>query len=215
MTNHGVPVSVNTLATLVGTHPNTLRAHLDTLTGVGLVTREGAPINGRGRPSWLYRPSPAARQQENAYAGLATALAGQLGNASLHPRDEAISAGERWGQDLAEAATPADGIRDQVITLLDELGFSPELDRVGGRVRLRSCPMIDAATQHPDVVCGVHLGMIRGIMKNVGGDPDDAELLAFYEPDACHLYLGHDGPSPTGRWTTDSEQWPPTGSLPR
>ena len=190
--NHPEPISVKTLAVLVGSHPNTLRGHLDTLTNSGLITREGAPISGRGRPSWLYRTTISANQQGQEYAGLATALAGQLELASRSPRDEAISAGERWGQNLAEAAPPVHGVRNQLITMLDELGFSPESVHDDGPVRLRSCPMIEVAQMHPEVVCGVHSGMIRGILKNLGGDPDSAELLAFYEPDACHVHFGHD-----------------------
>lgn len=190
VSEHGAPISINTLATLVGTHPNTLRGHLDALIEVGLVSRERAPISGRGRPSWLYLPTPAATQHGSEYATLAAVLAGQLERSSARPHDDAISAGERWGQDLAEGAPPAAEVRDQVVTLLDELGFRPELDHDDGRVRLRSCPLSDAAQQHRDVVCGVHLGMIRGILKNAGADPDSAELLAFYEPDACHLRYG-------------------------
>lgn len=192
ITDYGAPISVKTLTTVVGSHPNTLRGHLDTLTNAGLIAREGAPISGRGRPSWLYRATTAAKQRGQEYAGLATALAGQLERSSLRPRDEAISAGEQWGQELAEAAPPVEGVRHQLITLLDELGFSPESDRSDGRVRLHSCPMIEVAQQHPDIVCGVHQGMIRGILKNIGGDPDSAELLAFYEPDACHVHFRDD-----------------------
>jgi len=187
ITDHRAPISVNTLATLVGSHPNTLRGHLDTLTDLGLIGRERAPISGPGRPSWLYLASPVAKQQNSEYEGLATALAGQLERVSAHPREDGISAGERWGQDLTEGSPPPDDVRDQIVTLLDELGFSPDPDRSDGRVRLRSCPMLDSALHHRDVVCGVHLGMIRGILKNAGGDPDSAELLAFYEPDACHV----------------------------
>ncbi|MGZ5414882.1 MAG: helix-turn-helix transcriptional regulator [Aeromicrobium sp.] len=190
--DHGAPISVNTLATVVGTHPNTVRGHLDTLTDAGLISRERAPITGRGRPSWLYRPTPAANTTGNEYAGLANALAGELERASEHPREDAVEAGEHWAQELAPGA-PGEGPRRQLLVLLDELGFDPDPEPVDGRVRLRNCPMIDSAARHPEVVCGVHLGLVRGILKSVGGDPDGAELLAFYEPDACHLGLGQQG----------------------
>lgn len=207
--DYGVPISVKTLTTLVGRHPNTLRGHLETLTDAGLIAREGAPISGRGRPSWLYRAMPAAKQQGPEYAGLATALARQLEGSSLRPHDEAISAGEQWGQELADAAPQVDGVRHKLITLLDELGFSPESDRSDGQVRLRRCPMIEVAQQHPDIVCGVHQGMIRGILKNIGGDPDSAELLAFYEPDACHVHFhddqSHDDQTADSRSAVDKQ----------
>lgn len=191
--DRGEPVTVAGLAADLGLHPNTVRSHLDALTVIELISRESAPINGRGRPTWLYQPTLAAMRRDQGYAGLATALADQLERSSSRPRDEAISAGERWGHEVSEASMLASEVQNQVITLLDELGFDPEPGRVDGRVRLRSCPMIDAAQQHPDVVCGVHLGMVRGILRNAGGDPDTAELLAFYEPDACHLGLDAGG----------------------
>lgn len=184
------PTSVSQLSKQSGTHGNTVREHLDALRKRGFVVRESSRSASRGRPAWLYRAARGSGHHGVEYAGLASVLADQLERSSDHPHEAAVEAGERWGEALAGPPTHEDGIRRQVISMLDELGFDPDPEPVGGRVRLRSCPMIDAATQHPEVVCRVHLGMVRGIVKNVGGDPDTAEMLAFYEPDACHVGVG-------------------------
>lgn len=184
------PASVSELSRQSGTHGNTVREHLDTLRKRGFIVRESSRSAARGRPAWLYRAVRSGQHHGVEYAGLASALADQIERTADDPREAAIEAGEHWGETLTGPPTHEEGIRRQVISMLDELGFDPDPQSVNGRVRLRSCPMIDTATRHPEVVCNVHLGMVRGIVKNVGGDPDTAEMLAFYEPDACHVVVG-------------------------
>lgn len=179
--------TVDTLARLVGSHGNTVREHLATLSAAGLVQRGHAPPSGRGRPRWHYLPTAASTASGSAYEGLALSLAEQLRRASNDPRGAAVEAGERWGSDLVSDTDPKSGVRRRVLTVLDQLGFDPDPEDSGDRVRLRSCPLLGAAQTHPDVVCSVHLGVMRGVVRSAGGNPDDVELLPFFEPDACHL----------------------------
>lgn len=186
--------TVGALATQLALHVNTVRKHLDGLVERQLVTRERAAVNGRGRPAWQYaaatqRTEPDHRVRD--YAGLATALAGQLSRSSANPRSDAISAGEAWGRVLVEGApagTPAHA-RREVIELLDELGFAPRPNARATTAQLLRCPLLDAARAQPDVVCPVHLGIVRGALTELGGDPQRAELLPFSEPGACRLHL--------------------------
>lgn len=189
MTAQDGPTTVETLARLIGSHSNTIREHLATLISAGVVERRQAPPTGRGRPRWHYLPTHASRSESAAYEGLAISLVAQLERVANDPRGAAIEAGEHWGADLAEHTDADDGIRRRVLTVLDQLGFDPDPQLADGRVRLRSCPMLGAAEQHPDVVCSVHLGVVRGVVRSAGGNPDDVELLSFYEPDACHLRI--------------------------
>ncbi len=185
---------IGQLAEAVGSHPNTVREHLAVLFQAGLVERERAVPSGRGRPPWHYRATALALTQDTNYEGLAVALADQLMRMSADPRSAAIEAGEHWGDDVVDPNLPPsaddDGVRRRVLSMLDELGFDPDPVPVDGRMRLRACPMIGAAERDPDVVCSVHLGLVRGIVKHAGGDPDSTELLPFFEPDACHVGLG-------------------------
>jgi predicted ArsR family transcriptional regulator len=190
----GDSTTVMDLATRLGLHTNTVREHLDALVERGLATRVLLPAVGRGRPAGSYapatsRPEPDPRVRD--YSGLATALAGQIARTSSNPRAEAVAAGEGWGRRLAAdlpAGSPARA-RRQVVGLLAELGFSPEADTRAGSVRLLRCPLLDAARAHPDVVCSVHLGIVRGALAALGGNPLRATLLPFSEPGACRLEL--------------------------
>ena len=192
---HGVTAAtVEETATRMRMHPNTARKHLDALVERGLATRELAPALGRGRPPWSYsaadRAEPDPRVRD--YAGLATALAAQISRTSADPEGDALAAGEAWGRSLVAdepAGSPAHA-RRRVVALFADLGFDPQTEGRATTVRLRRCPLLDAARANPEVVCPVHLGITRGALAALGGDPDAASLAAFAEPGACLLTLG-------------------------
>ena len=52
-------------------------------------------------------------------------------------------------------------------------------------VRLTSCPFLSLAEAHPDVVCGVHLGVIGGALGALGASGADTDLEPFAAPGAC------------------------------
>jgi len=189
---------VGELAVSVGLHPNTVRQHLDELVAVGLVRRETAPPRGRGRPGLRYA---AARETATAAAGgperaLAAALAGELGQRRGGPAI-ALAAGERWGRSLAggTAASAADSLA-RLLEVLDGAGFSPEAvappRAAGPSIRLRSCPFGTLAVEH-GVVCQVHLGLMRGVLRELGGNLETSSLEPFAEPDACLARLAEGG----------------------
>lgn len=179
------------LAAESGLHVNTVREHLEALEQRGLVQRDSAAPRGRGRPASLYRAAEPGDRSE--YAGLATALAAAIHRTSDHPRDDAIAAGEGWGRELARARaglpTTAQAARRKVVALLDDLGFAPEADTRNAVVRLTRCPLLDAAHRYPDVVCGVHLGIVRAALDEYGAETTGADLFPFSEPGACGLQL--------------------------
>lgn len=189
-------VTIADAASALGMHANTVREHLDGIVRRGLATRERAPAAGRGRPAWHYRaaedlkePDPRVRD----YAGLASTLASHIARTSSDPASDALAAGWEWGRSLAQDTagrplTPA-GARRRVIEILDELGFDPAGTTT---VALRRCPLLDAARRYPDVVCSVHLGIVRGALEELGGRPEPTALLPFAEPGACRLHLPAD-----------------------
>ena len=211
------PCTVGALSALTHQHPNTIREHLDGLVASRLATRTRADAHGRGRPAWLYSPSPEAGADQGAddYAGLASALAAQISRTSQQPGADAIEAGRGWGRDLvrrshrgadvgedagvSESPAPhemrapsAMAARREVVAMLDELGFAPSPDARAAVIKLRRCPLLEAAHQYPEVVCGVHLGIVRGALDELGCDPLRTERTArqpFSEPGACRLDL--------------------------
>jgi predicted ArsR family transcriptional regulator len=203
------PCTVTALSALTRQHPNTIREHLNALVDDRLAVRTRAPGQRRGRPAWLYSTTPEVGSEPGAreYAGLASALAAHIARTSRQPRADAIDAGRRWGVELvrrfalASGDGPAPGVakaasavaaRRVVVILLEELGFAPSPDARVGVVKLRRCPLLEAAHQHPEVVCAVHLGLVRGALDELGADPGRTERTAlqpFSEPGACRLDL--------------------------
>jgi len=195
------PMGVRELATAVGLHPNTAREHLDQLVEAGLVTCRTAAPAGRGRPGLRYAAERSnAEADPHAYRALAGVLAAELAG-----RDDAIEAairaGERWGGRAAEATTPvggADEAVDRLVGMLDGLGFAPERDpgATEAPIRLRRCPFGSLARERGDVVCNVHLGLMRGALRELGSPLDAVSLEPFVEPDLCVAHLGSRGSGP-------------------
>ena len=193
-----------TLAALVdetGLHPNTLREHLEALEDAGLVRRRRAAPAGRGRPAWLYEATEPPEQSE--YAGLAAALAAAIHRTSRRPREDAVDAGREWGRDLARTkGRPGAGgrpaARRQVVAMLADLGFAPSADARSTTALLTRCPLLEAAHRYPDVVCGVHLGIVRGALDEYGADGERTDLHPFSDPGGCrHDLLTRRAPEPS------------------
>lgn len=197
------PTPLAALATATGMRPNTLRDHLDALRGDGLVERRRAAPTGRGRPAWLYTATTDAgtgRAAGTEYAALAAALARAIHRSSRRPAEDAAVAGEDWGRDLVrehagaapqDRGTSATAARRAVVDVLTEVGFSPVTDARAVDVRLTRCPLLAAAHQHPEVVCSVHLGLVRGALDELGAPAGEVTLEPFAEPGACRLRMHH------------------------
>ena len=204
-------VTVDELAEAFDQHPNTVREHLDALVAAGLVVRERRPGPGRGRPAWRYRahpqqPEPDPRVRE--YAALAGALAAHLAANSPDPRAEARQAGQRWGRALIDAPpVPPPGVeaRAEVVRLLTRLDFSPRPNRNSTRVVLTTCPLLEMAQLHPEVVCAVHEGMVAGALDAQGAPSEGVTLTPVGAPQGCVLAV------PGSRAVTTPR--PPAGGL--
>lgn len=192
------PLTLAALVAASGLHENTVREHLAALVARRLVRRHRADPSGRGRPAWLYELAVSdpdeALQGGSEYAGLASALAATIMRTNTDPAQVATIAGEEWGREMASArgAAPlvAAEAQEQVLALLDDLGFAPEHGTAPTyATRLTRCPLLQAAHRHPEVVCAVHLGIVRGALQEYGADPTGSELLPFAEAGACLLVL--------------------------
>lgn len=192
------PAKVGELSALLGQHDNTVRAHLEALVNAGLAIRRREVPKGRGRPAWLYeahplRSEPNPRVRE--HAALAGALATHIASSSPDPIGEARAAGEAWGRSTARTRYPDGALtrpkaaRQATVGILSDLGFDPAADDRVSSVALRRCPMLGVARAQPDVVCQVHLGLIRGALDELGGDASRTDLVPFAEPGACRLHL--------------------------
>src|ERR1035437_8101763 len=180
-------MGVRARADVVGLHPNSVREHLARLADAGLVVTEAAPSLGRGRPRLRYMARPEADEQAP-YRALAGVLADEL-ERMADPATRATEAGERWGRALIEPAgivTDEDTAVEHLVGLLADAGFEPEgPDLPGGPIRLRRCPFEPLARDHRGVVCGVHLGLMRGALRQMGAPMDVVALEPYVQPDLC------------------------------
>jgi predicted ArsR family transcriptional regulator len=188
------PVGVRELAETVGLHPNSVREQLDQLVDVGLASRSIAPPAGRGRLALQYVAAPEDGDSDpNAYRELARVLADQLA-LQPDPVAAATDAGQRWGRTMAAGVAPtptATDAVDRLVTLLDAPGFAPKrLIAAGDSIRLRHCPFGPLVQEHQAVVCDVHLGLMRGALRQLGAPLDAVRLEPFVAPDLCVAHLG-------------------------
>ncbi len=188
------PLDVRSLAGLVGIRPNSAREQLSRLATAGLVQVTTAAPTGRGRPGLRYRATSAA------VADPYRMLAGVLADHVVEGRDVSAfttAAGERWGRDAVAAmpaAAPGDRPADPVgavVGLMAEAGFAPDAPSPGDReVRLRACPFAPIEPRHQPVVCGIHLGFIRGALRELGSTWDAVAIEPFVQPALCVARLG-------------------------
>ena len=191
------PRDIASLATAVDLHPNTVRGHLDVLERAGLVVRRNEIRHSPGRPRLLYsRPADAGEATPGGYRLLAEMLATSLRVASDDPAAVAHEAGRRWGRQLTVSAVAAGDVDvaplAQLTQVLDDFGFGPSPSQDGpGRtvIELSDCPFRDLARRHPDIVCKLHLGMIRGVAENLGDTLEIESLKPFVEPSLCRTVV--------------------------
>lgn len=191
------PLDVPAMAGAMGLHPNTIRSHLRRLELAGLVAPEAEERSARGRPRILYRPGPEAEDMgpgARNYKLLATMLAGFVSTGLPDPAAGAQTAGRSWGGYLAAPVRPhpADPVdlraaAGMVMSLMDRLGFEPELHEIpeGVEVHLCHCPFRDVAARYPQIVCSMHLGILRGALADVGAAAEATELVPFVTPQRC------------------------------
>lgn len=187
------PMAVAELAAAVGLHVTTARFHLDLLQRAQLVRRVVDPKEGavrRGRPRQLYAASVDSAAVEG-HRELAAVLAGVLAAESDSGLKSAEEAGRRWAVaqvPVEEALSWEDGTR-RVGQLFERLGFAPRLvDRGQYRhLELDACPFRDLAREFPQVVCSVHLGLLREALHRlrVPTGPQQVGLRPFVQLDLC------------------------------
>jgi predicted ArsR family transcriptional regulator len=193
------------LAERLGLHLNTVRTHLNVLEDAELVEAVVEERARPGRPRLLYRavaaaPVPALAREDAGYRFLASVLASFLGATNDDPAAAAERAGHAWGGFVVDEPRPfsdldpAEGVR-RLVTMLEEYGFDPHLDDGdpdGPHLLLRRCPFLDVAREHQEVVCSIHLGLMRGALEQLGVDVHARDLIPWAEPDVCvsHLEIG-------------------------
>jgi predicted ArsR family transcriptional regulator len=193
---HGAddPLDTSEVARRTGLHPNTARFHLEALVEAGLAARETEDRQTPGRPRIGYRAAadgPGGRRQ---YRLLSVMLASLIAGTMPDPAAAAEAAGREWGAYLAEKPPPfqrlsAEEAVAKLTGIMRELGFEPHAaagaDDGQYRLQLRQCPFLEVARQHRDVICALHLGLMRGALDLMRAPVTADELAPFVEPGLC------------------------------
>ncbi|TQF73422.1 helix-turn-helix domain-containing protein [Rhodococcus spelaei] len=171
---HHDPISRDEAAEALGMARPTAAFHLDKLADEGLLTVEFARRSGRsgpgaGRPSKLYRRSDrqvVVQLPERSYE-----LAGQLLAQAI---DDSERTGEpprtilgRRARDLGRAVGTEAGPSDaDLLATLERCGYEPRDE--GRDIVLANCPFHTLAKAHTDMVCGMNLELIEGLIDGTG-----------------------------------------------
>lgn len=78
-------------------------------------------------------------------------------------------------------------LREGLVQQLRSHGFEPFLDEDGGTIRLRNCPFHALACEEADLVCGMNLQLVEGMVGGIGESGLEAVLDA--RPDHCCVAL--------------------------
>jgi predicted ArsR family transcriptional regulator len=196
----GAPLGVRDVAQRTGLHQNTARFHLEALVKAGLAVREAENRGAPGRPRTGYLAAAERPAGQRDYRLLAEMLASLVAGTMPEPGRAAEDAGRAWGAYLTEQPPPftrltATEAIAKLTAAVAELGFEPELAADGGGrylLRLRQCPFYEVARRHQDVICALHLGLMRGMLAQLRAPLAAGRLEPFVEPGLCVARLTAD-----------------------
>jgi predicted ArsR family transcriptional regulator len=183
------PVSREQAAAAVDLPLHSVKFHLDRLVQEGLLEVEYRRLTGRngpgaGRPSKLYRR--AARQisvslPERRYDLASEVLATAVERSTSHgtPIAEAVQhiarttgarlAGEQTARRPSRAAST-----ETLVGVLGDNGYEPRL--VDDDLCLKNCPFDRLAAEHTDLVCGMNLALVGGVLDGLNIETMSARL---------------------------------------
>jgi predicted ArsR family transcriptional regulator len=195
------PISRDSAAEALGIPRSVAAFHLEKLAELGLLDVEyrrppGRTGPGAGRPAKLYRRAETTialsvpeRQYDIAALLLAEAVeAAADGSVPVVDalRRAARDYGLRIGAHLQSTKAQSRRRRVEALTrVLTDRGYEPHT--AGGTITLRNCPFHALAEQHRDLICGMNLDLIRGVVEAAGLDEEVARQEPA--PDRCCVSL--------------------------
>jgi predicted ArsR family transcriptional regulator len=185
---YALPLSRDEVTEALGIPRRTTAFHLDRLAELGLLSvsfarRSGRSGPGAGRPAKLYQRSHdevsvslPPRHYDLAGHLLAGAVA-QAQQSGEPPRQVLDQRAQDFGRAMAreqsgeceqpgqsEQSGPAE--TSALMSLLEVYGFEPRL--AGSDIVLNNCPFHALAHEHPELVCGMNLNLLEGVLEGLG-----------------------------------------------
>lgn len=165
-----------------GVPRHSAKFHLDRLVEVGLLEVEFRRLSGRtgpgaGRPAKLYRRAPGSvsvslpeRRYDLAGHVLADAVERsiregvELGEAV---QEAAVSRGRDLVRSMqADGGVPPGAEPERIACVLGAHGYEPRACE--GELVLENCPFDDLARDHTELVCGMNLALVEGVVDELG-----------------------------------------------
>ena len=101
----------------------------------------------------------------------------------------------------AGPGTPRTGARRDLVAVLQQHGFEP-FDAPDGAMRLRNCPFHQLAAEHREVVCGMNLALIEGLVAGLA--TSDLRPSLEPRPGCCCVAIGTGRPSAAATTTGET-----------
>ena len=186
------------LADALGLHPTTVRFHTDRLEAAGIIRSHLTTMFGVGRPRKVYAVAEDEPEDDRTtYLLRLLRLMSESFNTGATPEQ----AGEHWARHhltltaTKPAASPGSWLSKlgPLLDVLQDWGYLPELTTTeGGRtghITLTACPVLDLARDNPAVVCGIHEGLVRGALHQLGEDDVAVSVTPFVRPNQCDVQI--------------------------
>lgn len=194
-------VSREEAARAVGISRTLAGFHLDRLADAGLLETSFRRLTGRtgpgaGRPAKLYRRSSRQLEvtlPERRYALAASILATAMDLSSSPQTRRALrTSARRLGRRIGEESKVRAGSRpgrnhllDGTVAALAANGYEPE--RLAGEICLRNCPFHALVSEHQELVCGMNLALMQGVVE--GSELPGVKPVLAPQPGRCCVAL--------------------------
>lgn len=190
------PLTTSEIADTIDLHPNTVRPHLERMRDTGLIEVEVGGRGEIGRPQHRYSlaaDAPSLGLEPPVMPVLARMVLAMAQRLGAGP-DDARAVGESEGVRRAAPFRNAPSTLEAVVTDLDRLGFDPVVtdaddDPNAAVVAFANCPFGDLATEHPDLVCNLHHGLIAGFVCEMA-DAEVREFCSVVDRTPCQVTVG-------------------------
>jgi predicted ArsR family transcriptional regulator len=152
--------------------------HLEKMCDAGLIEAKYVRTSGRtgpgaGRTSKLYRRSDretAVSLPERKYSFVGHLLAAAVEESTRTGKDVGAIVARLAGEKGAEIAERSGGPRKRLAAealtgILSEIGYEPRI--VKGEILLRNCPFHALSRQHTELVCGMNLDLLKGVVEGI------------------------------------------------
>lgn len=171
------PVARDDAAAAAGISRTLAAYHLDKLADSGILSVSYARPAGRGGPGAGRPAKRYSRTRNELSVSVPPRNYGLLADLLVAAMDS-DDTGETVRvavEAAARRAGRASGSEHGVIGALRACGYEPVLN-AAGRIDLRNCPFDRLARRHTQLVCGLNLQLIQGMLEGVGEPPERAAL---------------------------------------